>query len=156
MTRTAESRGRLCRPVTLAKKKEKEIAQERLASSTAATLWGRLSAMDFLNQAIVFAAVLLLTLFPFLIVLSSATGHDFARSLSTRMGLNHQASDAVATLFRPGSSHVSLGIGWAFLALDALGTAATLRVLYERVFGLGRRGPRDVSSPPSSRSLPAC
>jgi membrane protein len=140
---TSHSRERLQRQVTLAKEKA-EIAQERVAGSAAETLWKRLSALDFLNQAMIFAAILLLTLFPFLIVVSMATGRDFAGSLSKRMGLNHQASDAVAALFRGGSSHVSQGFGWIFLILGALGIAATLRALYERVFGLDRYGARGV------------
>jgi membrane protein len=122
----------------------KQVAQEHLAGSAAGTLWGRLSALDFINQAMVFAATLLLMLFPFLIVPSMATGHDFAASLSKRMGLNHQASDAVATLFRGGSSHTVQAFGWIFLILGALGVAATLRALYERVFGLEHRGAPDV------------
>jgi membrane protein len=51
-----------------------EWAKEKYAGSSAEYLWNRLNAMDFINQGMLFAATLLLCLFPFLIVNSGCSG----------------------------------------------------------------------------------
>jgi membrane protein len=55
--------------------------------------------MDFINRAMLFAAVLLLCFFPFLIVLNALAGRSAVTTLSRRLGLNHQAAVDVSHLF---------------------------------------------------------
>ena len=49
------------------------------AGSLAADVWRRLDAMDVINRGMVFAATLLLCLFPFLIVVSALAGQRPSR-----------------------------------------------------------------------------
>jgi hypothetical protein len=51
------------------------VGQKKYAGSLAEDVWCRLDTMDFINRGMVFAATLLLCLFPFLIVVSALVGH---------------------------------------------------------------------------------
>jgi membrane protein len=76
-----------------------DAIKERFSGSTGGHLWGRLNQMDFINRAMLFAAVLLLCFFPFLIVLNALAGRSAVTTLSRRLGLNHQAAVDVSHLF---------------------------------------------------------
>src|SRR5215217_9395138 len=81
-----------------------DAAVKRFGDSTAGDVWDRLSSVDFMNQALLLAAVMLLWLFPNLIFLAAVTGRDFAESISTHMGLNDEATRAVDNLFKTSST----------------------------------------------------
>lgn len=109
---------------------------EWVKSSTAGSAWSRLNAVDFMTSSMQFAALGVLCLFPFLVLVSAGTGHDLRRTLITRMGLDQQAARDVNTLISPGNHAVTnLSIFGVFLILlGAIGIASTLQVWYERVY----------------------
>jgi membrane protein len=109
---------------------------ERVKSSTAGSVWYRLNAVDFMNSSLQFAALGVLCLFPFLIIVSAGTGHDLRKTVITRMGLDQQAAHDVGTLISPGNHAVtSLSVlGGLLIALGAIGIASTLQAWYERVY----------------------
>ena len=76
-----------------------EWGKAKYAGSLAEDLWRRLDAMDFINRGMVFAATLLLCLFPFLIVVSALAGRSAAQSLARHTGLNRQAAADLGHLF---------------------------------------------------------
>ena len=49
--------------------------EDTYTGSSAEHLWSRLSALDFINKGMLFAAVLLLCFFPFIIVANALAGH---------------------------------------------------------------------------------
>jgi membrane protein len=108
----------------------------RVKASAAGTLWTRLSAVDFINSSLMFAALALMCFLPFLIVLSAAAGRDVRRSIILRMGLNHQAAAAVDGLISSGQSAVTtlsvFGVAW--LVFGAFGISATLQGWYRKVY----------------------
>ena len=116
----------------------------RVRTSAAGTFWSRLSALDFINSSLMLAALALMCFLPFLIVLSAAAGRDVRQSLIIRMGLNHQAADAVDGLISSGRTAVTtlsvFGVAW--LVFGAFGFSATLQSWYRKVYG----------EPPSQRT----
>jgi membrane protein len=111
-------------------------AVERVRSSTAGSVWYRLNAVDFMNSSLQFAALGVLCLFPFLVIVSAGTGHDLRKTVITRMGLDQHAANDVGTLISPGNHAVtSLSVfGGLLIALGAIGIASTLQAWYERVY----------------------
>jgi membrane protein len=83
-----------------------------------------------------FAALGVLCLFPFLIVVSADTGHDLRKTVIARTGLDHHAADDVNSLISPGDHAVtSLSVfGGLLIALGAIGIASTLQGWYQRVY----------------------
>jgi membrane protein len=109
---------------------------ERVRSSAAGSVWYRLNAVDFMNSSLQFAALGVLCLFPFLIVVSAGTGHDLRKTVITRMGLDHHAAQDLNTLISPGN-HAVTGLsilGGILIVLGAIGIASTLQAWYERVY----------------------
>ncbi len=120
-------------------------ARERYEGSSAESVWRRLNAMDFINQGMQFAALLLLAFLPFIIVVSSLAGRDAATGIARHLGLNHEATMLVGQVFNPASKTAAvLNIrGILFALLGGIGTAGTLQVIYERIFDLPSRGMKD-------------
>jgi len=105
--------------------------------STAGDVWDRLSSVDFMNQALLLAAVMLLWLFPNLIFLSAVTGRDFAASISGKMGLNSGATHAVEGLFKSSSTSTAATVGAVFfLVFAVLATVAVIQKLWQTIWGL--------------------
>ena len=118
-----------------------ESAWRRFESSTAGDVWDRLSSVDFMNQALLLAAVMLLWLFPNLIFLAAVTGRDFAHSVSSHMGLNSQASHSVEGLFKSSSTSTAATVGAiAFLVLAVTATVAVIQKVWQTIWGLESRG----------------
>jgi membrane protein len=93
-----------------------------------------------------FAAVLLLCLVPFLIVLQSLAGRSGATGLVRRFGLSEEAANAVrqALTSPSGTSGTISGLSWVFFILGGIAAAAAIQELYERVFEVEGRGYRDT------------
>jgi membrane protein len=89
-----------------------------------------------------FAAVLLLCLVPFLIVLQSLAGRSGATGLVRRFGLSEEAANAVrqALTSPSGASGTISGLSWVFFILGGIAAAAAIQELYERVFEVEGRG----------------
>ncbi|MFJ8623559.1 ribonuclease BN [Kitasatospora sp. NPDC093550] len=118
-----------------------EWGQARYSGSWAENLWTRLDAVDFLGQAIVLAATLLLCAVPFLIVVSALSGRSAVSGMTHRLGLSAEASADVSRLIAPSSttSGAVTGLSWVFFVLGGLATAVSIQQLYQRVFQLPRK-----------------
>jgi membrane protein len=105
-----------------------------------APLLRRLQTADVINRGMMFAAVLLLCLVPFCIVLQSLAGRSAATRLTERYGLDAEAADAVGQVFASPSaaSAAMTAASWLILIVFAVGTAATLQELYQASFGVER------------------
>lgn len=123
-----------------------EAARAKYSGSSAAYLSRRLVALDFMNEAMILAGTLLLCVFPFLIVMSAVAGRSAATEFSRHLGLNRQAAADMGHLFNS-SGATSSAVTTASLvavALFALSGATAVQRLYERIFDLHSRGPRDI------------
>src|SRR5829696_2065345 len=116
-------------------------SEEMWQKSTAGDVWDRLASADFMNQALLLAAVMLLWLFPNLMFLSAVTGRDFAANVSQRMGLNDEATRSVENLFKSSAQSTAATIGAvAFLVLAVLATVAVIQKLWQTIWGLDGLG----------------
>jgi hypothetical protein len=68
---------------------------ERFEGSAAGRFWAQLSAADFMNSSFAFAALTVLTAFPFLAVTSAFVGGDIRKAIAAGMGLNPEATHDV-------------------------------------------------------------
>jgi membrane protein len=120
--------------------------KRRYEGSHAERFVKRLMEMDIVNRGMLFAAILFLCFFPFLIILSALSGGSAVNTFVHRLGLNQQASKDVANLFAPASSTSSsvTGGGYVLFVLSGLAAAAAVQEIYLRVFDLKSRGMRDL------------
>jgi membrane protein len=109
---------------------------KRVQSGTAGKLWTRLSAVDFMNSAFQLSALFLLCFFPFLVIVTNAFGGDPRKVIISRMGLSGQAAKDIDSLISTGhQAFTTLSVlGAAFLALAAIGIAATLQAWYGKIY----------------------
>jgi len=123
-----------------------ESGKEKYTGSSAAYLWNRLNAMDFMNRGMQFAATLMLLAFPFILVLAALSGRSAVGPMARRLGLNHQAAADVGHLFTSSSatSHAVTGLAWVFFILSGIALAGAIQGLYEQIFGLDGRGVKDT------------
>lgn len=123
-----------------------DAATKRLSGTTAGHLWERLNAIDFINKAMLFAAVSLLCVLPFMIVVSALAGRTAVSGLSRRLGLNHQASLELGHLFTSSTatSNAVTGTAYVFFILGGIAGATAVQDLYERAFDLESRGMKDI------------
>lgn len=126
--------------------KAAEWGKRKYAGSFVDSLWRRLDALDFMNQAMILAATLLLCAFPFALVLAALTGRSATRVVARRLGLNPQAAGEVSHLVTSTSatSAAVTGLAWAFFILAGLAIAGAIQGRYERIFDLRPRGARDM------------
>ena len=117
------------------------------AGSLAADVWRRLDAMDVINRGMVFAATLLLCLFPFLIVVNALAGRPAAQSLTRYTGVNSQAAADIGHLFASPAATTSAVAGTAsmvFFVFGGIAAAAALQQIYEQAFDLPHRRIKDL------------
>ena len=107
-------------------------------------LWSRLSGVDFIDSSMVFGALGILCLFPFMITISAAAGGNFADAVADRTGLTKQAAGYVAALFPHGQAPLATLTVSAFLVLGFVGMGAALQQWYKKVFARPPRGWRSV------------
>jgi len=122
-----------------------EWGKAKYAGSSAEDLWHRLGVVDFMNQAMLLAATLLLCAVPFLLVMAALAGRSIVPELSWRLGLSKQAAADLGHLFTSASatSDAVTGLSWAFFILAGIAAATAFQQLYQRVFDQPRRGARD-------------
>jgi membrane protein len=119
----------------------------KYAGSWAEDLCRRLAALDVINQGMVFAATLLLCLFPFLIVVSALAGRSMADTLARFTGLTGQAAADIGHLFAPTAATTGAVIGtvsMVFFVFGGIAAATALQQIYERVFDLPHRLVKDL------------
>jgi membrane protein len=124
-----------------------EWGRKKYAGSVVEDLWRRLVAMDVINQGIVFAATLLLCLFPFLIVVSALASRPVVNVLMRYTGLNGQAAADADHLFASSAATASAVVGSAsmvFFVLGGIAAATALQQIYERAFDLPHRRMKDI------------
>jgi membrane protein len=119
---------------------------DRLSSAAAAHVWRRLNAMDFINRAMLFGAVLFLCLVPLILIIESLAGQSATTRLIRRFGLTGKAADATSTVFTsPSTTSAAItGLSYVLLAFSGIAVAAAIQELYERAFDLETRGIRDT------------
>ena len=121
--------------------------KKKYAGSLAEDVWRRLDAMDFINRGMVFAATLLLCLFPFLIVVSALAGRPAVQSLTRYTGLNSQAAADIGHLFASPTVTASAVAGTAsmvFFVFGGIAAAAALQEIYEQAFDMPHRRIKDL------------
>jgi membrane protein len=109
---------------------------ERFEKSAAGRYWAHLSTADFMNSSFAFAALAVLSAFPFLAVSSSVVGGDIRKAIVARMGLNAQATRDVDNLISTGNQAVATltWISAIVLVLGMVGMASTLQTWYHRIY----------------------
>jgi len=110
--------------------------QARFEKSAAGRYWAHLSTADFMNSSFAFAALAVLSAFPFLAVTSSVLGGDVRKAIVARMGLNAQATHDVNALISTGNQAVAT-LTWlsaVVLVLGGIGMASTLSTWYHRIY----------------------
>ena len=89
-----------------------------------------------MNSSFAFAALAVLSAFPFLAVSSAAIGSDVRKVIVERMGLNEQATRDLEGLIATGNNAIAT-LTWVsaiVLVLGAIGMAATLQAWYARIY----------------------
>lgn len=121
-------------------------ARDHFEGSVAQDFLRRLGAANFVNSIMLFGASLLLSVLPFIILLSSLANHRVDADLSRDIGLNSQGASIVSQLFRSSPTHPAAAIATAliFATAGTMAVANSLQVIYERAFGQQHRGWRDV------------
>ena len=121
-------------------------ARGRFEGSSAQIFFRQLGALSFVDAITLFGAALLISVLPFLILLSSLANHRIDTDLSRHIGLNRQGALIVSQLFRSSPAHSAAAMVTAliFAAVGTMAVASSLQVIYERVFGQPHRGWKDV------------
>ncbi|ROP53218.1 membrane protein [Streptomyces sp. PanSC9] len=110
-------------------------AGRRFDESGPGRLWGRLAAVDFFGHSFQLAALALLCFFPFLIIITAASGREAADVVAGWLGLDQQAAEAVSTLFAPTTNSYTLTVTSAvLLLLGVMAVAGTLQSWYRMLF----------------------
>jgi membrane protein len=114
---------------------ERRVA-EGLKVSTPGKVWARLSAVDFMTSSMQFAALAVLVLFPFLVIVAAETGKDARPALIRRLGLTPAAAKDINNLMSTGTHAAATlnVIGAALVILGAIGIASTLQAWYQKVY----------------------
>src|SRR3954466_7826596 len=110
--------------------------RERFKKSAAGRYWAHLSTADFMNSSFAFAALAVLSAFPFLAVSSSVIGGDIRKAIVARMGLNDEAARDIDGLIATGNQAVAT-LTWfsaIVLVLGGIGMASTLSAWYHRIY----------------------
>src|SRR5215469_5989629 len=123
-------------------------AHDRFEGSLAQSFLTRLKVLDFANQAVLFGAGLLVSLLPFVILLSAFASQRVDDDIALRLGLDRRAAGIVDHLFTsaPATLNAATATSLVFLVFGMLAVAGSLQQIYEKVFGQGHhRGVRGLS-----------
>ena len=121
-------------------------ARARFDGSLAQSFLARLKALDFADQAMLFGAGLLVSLLPFVILLSAFASQRIDDDISLRLGLDRRAAGIVDQLFTsaPATLNAATATSLVFLVFGMLAVAGSLQQIYEKVFRQDHRGIRDL------------
>jgi membrane protein len=113
-----------------------EARRAAFEQTAAGRYWAHLSTADFMNSSFAFAALAVLSAFPFLAVTSSVIGGDIRQAIVARMGLDAQAKHDVDALIAHGNQAVAALTWFSAIVLVAggIGMASTLSVWYHRIY----------------------
>jgi hypothetical protein len=124
---------------------------EAFEQSAAGRYWAHLSTADFMNSSFAFAALAVLSAFPFLAVSSTVIGGDIRTAIVARMGLSEQAKRDIDGLIATGNQALAT-LTWfsaIVLVLGGIGMASTLSSWYHRIYE--RTPPKRVALRQGSR-----
>jgi membrane protein len=118
----------------------------RYDGSFAQRLFARLSALDFMNQAILFGSGVLLSLLPFLVLLSAFADERVDDDLALHLGLDHRAAIIVSHLFAQHGAkwNQATALSFVFMIAGTITVVSALQEIYEKAFDQPRRGMRDL------------
>jgi membrane protein len=121
-------------------------AQARFEGSLAQSFAVELKTLDFSQQIILLGAGLLVSLLPFLILLSAFASARIDDDIALRLGLNQRASGIVSHLFTssPAVLNVATLTSLLFVTAGTLAVAGSLQQIYEKAFRQDHRGMRDL------------
>ena len=122
-------------------------ARDRFEGSLAQRFLTRLTALDFADQAMLFGAGLLVSLLPFVILLSAFASQRIDDDISLRLGLDRRAAGIMDHLFTaaPATLNAATATSLLFLIFGMLAVASSLQQIYEKVFGQDHhRGPQNL------------
>jgi membrane protein len=121
-------------------------ARDRFEGSLAQSFLARLKALDFADQAMLFGGGLLVSLLPFVILLSAFASQRVDDDISLRLGLDRPAAGIVDHLFTssPATLNVATATSLIFLIAGMLAVTSSLQQIYEKVFRQDHRGIRDL------------
>ena len=120
--------------------------RERYAGSLAQSFVIQLKDLDFSTQIMLFGAGLLVSLLPFLILLSAFASQRIDDDIALRLGLDRRASGIVTHLFTsaPASLNAATATSLVFVTAGTIAVASSLQQIYEKVFRQDHRGLRDL------------
>ena len=120
--------------------------QARYRGIARAKLLQRLKALDFRRSGHVVRRGLLVSLLPFVILLSAFASQRVDDDISLRLGLDRRAAGIVDHLFTsaPATLNVATATSLVFLIAGMLAVASSLQQIYEKVFRQDHRGLRDL------------
>jgi membrane protein len=121
-------------------------ARGRFEGSLAQGILARLKALDFADQAMLFGGGLLVSLLPFVILLSAFASQRVDDDISLRLGLDRPAAGIVDHLFTtsPATLNAATATSLIFLIAGMLAVTSSLQQIYEKVFRQDHRGVRDL------------
>lgn len=125
-----------------ARHKAVQFARDRFEGSLAQGFLMRLKALDFASQAMLFGAGMLVSLLPFVILVSAFVSHRVGDDIAFRLGLDRRAADIVNNLFTssPAALNVATATSLVFLVAGTVAVASSLQQIYEKVFRQDHRG----------------
>ncbi len=129
-------------PSRPARHKALAAARDRFEGSPAQSFLMRLKALDFADQAMLFGAGLLVSLLPFVILLSAFASQRVDDDISLRLGLDRRAAGIMDHLFTsaPASLNAATATSLVFLIAGTLAVASSLQQIYEKVFRQDHHG----------------
>src|SRR5271157_5288630 len=121
-------------------------ARNRFEGSVAQSFVRQLREPDFAGQAMLSGAGLLVSVLPFVILLSAFASQRVDDDISLRMGLDRRAAGIVDHLFTsaPASLNAATVTSLVFVTAGLLAVASSLQQIYEKVFHQAHRGLRDL------------
>jgi membrane protein len=121
-------------------------ARDRFEGSLAQSFLARLKALDFADQAMLSGGGLLVSLLPFVILLTAFASQRVDDDISLRLGLDRPAAGIVDHLFTtsPATLNAATATSLIFLIAGMLAVTSSLQQIYEKVFRQDHRGIRDL------------
>src|SRR6201993_2398337 len=119
-------------------------ARDRFEGSLAQGFLQRLKAVDFASQAMLFGAGLLVSLLPFVILLSAFASQRVDDDISLRLGLDRRAAGIVDHVITsaPATVNAATITSLIFVTAGMFAVASSLQQIYEKAFAQGHRGLR--------------
>jgi membrane protein len=106
----------------------------------------RLGEIDFMNEAMLFGAGLLVSVVPVLILLSAFASERVDDDIALHLGLDHRAAHIVSHLFNNASPklNAALVVSIIFVVAGTIAVVSSLVRIYEDVFEVPHRGRQDI------------